>query len=65
MWCRWFFSCGSAEILILLAGFLFILRKGLGAEDVGIVFFTAFTVVMAIYMSAINLMVFVDYLGTF
>lgn len=51
-----------AEILILLAGFLFILRKGLGAEDVGIVFFTAFTVVMAIYMSAINLMVFVDYL---
>lgn len=51
-----------AEILVLFAGLVFILRKGLGEEDAGALFFTVFTLVMAIYMSAINLMVFVDYL---
>lgn len=49
------------EILILLAGLLFILRKGLYEEDAGILLFTVFTLAMAIYMSAINRMVYVDY----
>ncbi|WP_313524451.1 hypothetical protein [Shinella sp.] len=49
------------EILILFAGLLYILRKGLYEEDIGVLLFTVFTLVMAIYMSAINRMVFVDY----
>ncbi|MCF3643371.1 hypothetical protein LXM94_25820, partial [Rhizobium sp. TRM95111] len=49
------------EILILLAGLVFILRKGLYEEDLGILAFAVFTLAMAIYMSALNRMVFIDY----
>ena len=50
------------EILILLFGLVFILRKGLGENDLGALFFLVFTIAMAVYMSAINRVVFVDYL---
>jgi hypothetical protein len=49
------------EIIILFAAIMFILRKGLYEEDIGILLFTAFTLVMALYMSAINGMVYFDY----
>lgn len=49
------------EILILFAGLLFILRKGLYEEDAGILLFAVFTLAMAVYMSVINVIVFVDY----
>lgn len=50
------------EILILLFGLILVVRKGLGENDFGALLFLLFTLAMAIYMSAINRMVFVDYL---
>jgi hypothetical protein len=50
------------EILILLFGLIFILRQGLGANDLAAVIFLVFTITMAAYISAINRMIFVDYL---
>lgn len=50
------------EIMILLLGFLLILRKGLSEEDLSVVCFLMFTLVVAVYMSAINGIVYVDYL---
>ena len=50
------------EILILLLGFAFIIAKGLRASDIGALSFLVFTAVMAVYVSAINQMLFVDYL---
>jgi hypothetical protein len=49
------------EILILLAGLVFILRKGLYEEDLAVLAFALFTLAMAVYMSAVNRMVFIDY----
>ena len=49
------------EILILFAGLVFILRKGLYEEDVGVLIFAVFTLAMAAYMSAVNRTVFIDY----
>lgn len=49
------------EILILLAGLAFILRRGIYEEDLAILAFAVFTLVMALYMSAVNRMVFIDY----
>ena len=57
-----FSHVAAAEILILLFGLGFVLRKGLGENDLGALFFLVFTVALALYMSAINGMVFVDYL---
>ena len=56
-----FAQVALTEILILFAGLVLILRKGLFEEDVGILLFAVFTLAMAAYMSAINRMVFVDY----
>lgn len=57
-----FSHVAAAEILILLAGLFFILGKGMSRDDIGISCFMAFTLVIAFYMSAINRIVFVDYL---
>lgn len=56
-----FAHAALTEIVILFAAILFILRKGLYEEDLGILLFMAFTLAMAVYMSVINRMVYVDY----
>lgn len=49
------------EILILATALLYLLRKGLYEEDAAVLAFAAFTLMMAVYVSVLNRIVFVDY----
>lgn len=56
-----FSHVAMAEISILLCIIVFILRKGIYAPDAGPLLYIVFTLLVTIYVSAMNRLVFIDY----